>query len=105
AGAMNLIRAMNDADVGKLVFSSTCATYGEPPAELIPITEDCPQQPINPYGRSKLMVEHVLFDHATAKASRHEPFAFAALRYFNVAGCDRGGRIGEDHRPETHLIP
>ena len=105
AGAMSLLRAMNDAGVSNVVFSSTCATYGEPPAQFIPITETCPQHPINPYGRSKLMVEQVLFDHAAAKANRGEPFAFAALRYFNVAGSDRGGRIGEDHRPETHLIP
>jgi UDP-glucose 4-epimerase len=88
-----------------MVFSSTCATYGEPASQHIPIAEDCPQNPINPYGKSKLHVENFLFDYALMKKTRGEDFAFAALRYFNVAGCDRKGRIGEDHKPETHLIP
>jgi UDP-glucose 4-epimerase len=105
AGSLGLLEAMDEAGVGRIVFSSTCATYGEPPAEHIPIAETCPQSPINPYGRSKLMVEHMLADYAALKAARGEPFAYAALRYFNVAGSDRAGRIGEDHEPETHLIP
>ena len=104
-GACRLLRAAADAGVGKIVFSSTCATYGEPPASRIPIAEDCPQSPINPYGRSKLMVERLLEDHAEACRRAETPFAYAALRYFNVAGSDPEGRVGEDHRPETHLIP
>lgn len=101
AGVLSLLRAMDTAGVKKMVHSSTCATYGEPPADKIPIAEDTPQNPINPYGMSKLMVEHVLRDYAHANPG----FAFAAPRYFNVAGCDPQARIGEDHTPETHLIP
>jgi UDP-glucose 4-epimerase len=104
-GACRLLQAMDDANVTSIVFSSTCATYGEPPADRIPIAEDCPQSPINPYGRSKLMVERMLEDHAEACRRNGRPFAYAALRYFNVAGSDPAGRLGEDHRPETHLIP
>ncbi|MEX2217858.1 MAG: UDP-glucose 4-epimerase GalE [Phycisphaerales bacterium] len=104
AGALSLIEAAAGAGVQRFVFSSTCATYGEPPAQYIPIPETCPQAPINPYGRSKLHVEHMLFDYAASPAGR-DGFAFAALRYFNVAGSDRTGLIGEHHEPETHLIP
>jgi UDP-glucose 4-epimerase len=82
-----------------MVFSSTCATYGEPPE--MPIVETMPQAPINPYGRSKLAVERILLDYAAATPE----FAFAAPRYFNVAGCAADGTLGEDHEPETHLIP
>jgi UDP-glucose 4-epimerase len=98
ANTVSMLDAMHACVIRKLVFSSTCATYGLPPK--MPITEDLPQNPINPYGDSKLMVEHILKD--TAKA---EGLAFAAPRYFNVAGCAPDGSIGEDHRPETHLIP
>jgi UDP-glucose 4-epimerase len=105
ANALSLLEAMDAVGVDRIVFSSSCATYGEPPPELIPIRESCPQQPINPYGRTKLAVEQMLFDQAHARAARGEAFAFATLRYFNVAGCDRAGRLGEDHDPETHLIP
>ncbi|MCA9284732.1 MAG: UDP-glucose 4-epimerase GalE [Phycisphaerales bacterium] len=104
-GSLSLLRAMTAAGVGRLVFSSTCATYGEPAADRVPIREDCPQQPINPYGRSKLYVEQVLRDRVDAAQRSGEPFGFVALRYFNVAGADREARIGEDHRPETHLVP
>jgi len=104
-GAISLIDAIDRAGVQRLVFSSTCATYGEPPADRIPISETCPQDPINPYGRSKLMVEHVLRDYTAACMRSDKPFSHAALRYFNVAGSDPAARIGEDHRPETHLIP
>ena len=104
-GATSLLEAVDAAGVEKFVFSSTCATYGEPPAEHIPINETCSQQPINPYGQSKLMVEHVLRDYADACRCADRPFSYAALRYFNVAGSDPLARIGEDHRPETHLIP
>jgi len=101
ADAISLLTAVDRAGVRKFVYSSTCATYGEPNEEFIPINETCPQHPINPYGRSKLAVEQVLFDYANA----HPEFAFAALRYFNVAGCDSDRLIGEVHLPETHLIP
>ncbi len=98
ANTLNMLDAMRATGIRKLVFSSTCATYGMPPA--MPITEDLPQNPINPYGHSKLMVERILKDTAHA-----EGLAFAAPRYFNVAGCAPDGSIGEDHRPETHIIP
>ena len=104
-GAISLLQAMNSTGVNRFIFSSTCATYGEPSTDRIPIAEDCPQAPINPYGHSKHMVERVLFDHAYARRAADPAFAFAALRYFNVAGSDPKIRIGEDHRPETHLIP
>jgi len=101
ANAIALLHAMDQTGVRKMVFSSTCATFGEPSSEFIPINEECPQVPINPYGRSKLAVEHVLQDYAEAE----DDFAYAMLRYFNVAGCDAEGEIGEAHDPETHLIP
>ena len=81
-----------------LVFSSTCAVYGHP--ERMPVSEDCPQQPINPYGRSKWMVEMLIRDWAMAYG-----LPAVILRYFNAAGADPGGDLGEDHTPETHLIP
>lgn len=97
-GSMNLFNAMRANDVNKLVFSSTCATYGTP--ESLPITESTPQSPINPYGQSKLMVEHVLKDYAVAY-----DFRSIALRYFNASGSASDGSLGERHDPETHLIP
>jgi UDP-arabinose 4-epimerase len=97
-GTLNLLEAMRAAGVGNLVFSSTCATYGVP-AET-PIREDMPQAPINPYGASKLMIERVLADYAAAYGLKS-----MALRYFNAAGADPDGEVGEDHEPETHLIP
>lgn len=105
AGALSLLSACDAAGVTRFVFSSTCATYGEPEPEYVPIPETCPQAPINPYGAAKLAFERILADYAHAKHASGEPFAYAALRYFNVCGCDPGGLIGEDHRPETHLIP
>ncbi len=84
--------------VGRFVFSSTCATYGVP--VKVPITEDNPQRPINPYGHTKLAVEYALADYAGAYG-----LGYAALRYFNAAGAAPDGSIGEDHNPETHLIP
>ena len=99
AGTVSLLQAMDAAGVARMVFSSTCATYGEP--EKTPITESEKQSPINPYGWSKWCVERVLKDYAAAKPD----FAFVALRYFNVAGCAADGTLGEDHRPESHLIP
>lgn len=98
-GSLSLLRAMRVAGVNRLVFSSTCATYGEP--DRMPITEDLPQNPINPYGWSKLFFERILRDLAATTPD----FSFAALRYFNVAGCAGDGSLGEDHEPETHIIP
>ncbi|VAX38354.1 UDP-glucose 4-epimerase [hydrothermal vent metagenome] len=105
ASALTLIEEALEAGVQRFIFSSTCATYGEPSAEFIPIPETCPQHPINPYGMSKLHVEHMLRDACAAAAKEGRAFGFAALRYFNVAGSDPDGLIGEDHDPETHLIP
>jgi len=99
AGAISLLRAMHRVGVKRLVFSSTCATYGEP--ETTPLVETMPQEPINPYGWSKLFVERILKDYAAADRE----FAHVALRYFNVAGAAADGSLGEDHDPETHLIP
>jgi len=98
AGTMNLLDSMRKAKVSKIIFSSTAATYGDP--IRTPIDEDHPQNPVNPYGRSKLMVEWMLRDQADAFGLK-----FTALRYFNAAGSSLDGRIGEDHDPETHLIP
>lgn len=97
-GSLGLLAAMRRAGVDKLVFSSTAAVFGKPQAELI--DEDHPTAPINPYGASKLMVERMLTDAASAYGLRS-----VALRYFNAAGADPCGRIGEAHEPETHLIP
>ena len=97
-GTQCLLDTMISHDVKKLVFSSTCATYGVP--ESLPITESTPQNPINPYGQSKLMVEQILKDYSTAYDLRS-----VALRYFNAAGCAEDGSIGERHDPETHLLP
>ncbi|MBL8746950.1 MAG: UDP-glucose 4-epimerase GalE [Phycisphaerae bacterium] len=105
AAAVSLLEACEAARVDRLVFSSTCATYGEPPADEIPIRETCRQQPINPYGWSKLFIERMILDDADMRRRHGKPFAAAMLRYFNVAGCDRAGLIGEDHTPETHIIP
>lgn len=98
ASTLTLLETMRAYGVGAVVFSSTCATYGLP--ERMPITEDTPQRPINPYGWSKLMVERLLADFGTAYGLH-----WAALRYFNAAGADPDGETGEDHRPESHLIP
>jgi UDP-arabinose 4-epimerase len=98
AGTLSLLHAMRTEGVDRLIFSSTCATYGTP--RSLPIGEDEPQEPVNPYGRSKLMVERVLGDYDAAYGLRH-----VALRYFNAAGADPDGDIGEVHDPETHLVP
>jgi UDP-glucose 4-epimerase len=96
---INVLQAMHEAKVSKFVFSSSCATYGDP--DKVPITEDQRQAPVSPYGQTKLMVEHILKD----MAGGWKEFKFAALRYFNASGCAMDGTIGEDHDPETHLIP
>lgn len=95
-GAINLLDAMRDAGVDRLVFSSTCAVYGEP--ETVPMREDIPTAPVNAYGNSKLAVDRMITDEARAHG-----LGAASLRYFNVAGAS--GDLGEDHDPETHLIP
>jgi len=95
-GSLNLLDAIRAAGIKRLVFSSTCAVYGEP--EVVPIAEDCPTRPVNPYGESKLAVDQMI----TAEAAAHGLGA-VSLRYFNVAGAS--GPCGEDHEPETHLIP
>ena len=97
-GTLGLLEAMRKSGVDKLIFSSTCATYGVPDTQSIP--ESQPQLPINPYGHSKLMVEQILRDYDTAYDLRS-----ISLRYFNAAGADPDGAIGEAHDPETHLIP
>jgi UDP-glucose 4-epimerase len=97
-GTFNLLEAMHNADVDKFIFSSTAATYGYPQQDLI--DEEHPTIPINPYGQTKLMVEKMLEDYAAAYGLKS-----VRLRYFNAAGADFGGQIGEEHDPETHLIP
>ncbi len=97
-GGLSLLNAALDAGVKKIVFSSSCAVYGEP--AKVPIDENIPRQPVNPYGVTKLFFEQALeaYDHAYG-------FRYASLRYFNAAGADESGEIGELHDPETHLIP
>ena len=98
ANTLNLLKVMRKYGCNKIIFSSTCATYGEP--DHVPITEDMPQNPINPYGATKLMVERIFKDY-------HDAYGldFAVLRYFNAAGGDPECEIGESHDPETHIIP
>ena len=98
AGTISLLRAAQATGIDKIVFSSTCATYGIPSS--VPINEAHVQSPINPYGRSKLIIEQILDD-----LDRYQGFRSSVLRYFNAAGADPEGRIGEWHTPETHAIP
>ncbi len=95
---LNLLKVMGQHGCNRIIFSSTCAVYGEP--EYVPITEDMPQNPINPYGMTKLMVERIFRDYQKAYGLQ-----FVVLRYFNAAGADPAGKIGESHNPETHIIP
>jgi UDP-glucose 4-epimerase len=97
-GTLSLLEAMLECDVSKIGFSSSCAKYGIP--DTIPISEDSRQSPINPHGRTNLMMEQVLKDYGSSYALRS-----VTLRYFNAAGADPDGEIGEDHDPETHLVP
>ena len=97
-GTLTLLEAMRECGMDRIVFSSTCATYGVP--DKLPITEETPQRPVNPYGASKLMIEQILSDYQHAYGLKS-----VALRYFNAAGADPDGELGEDHNPETHLIP
>ena len=98
ANTLDLLEVMIEKNVGNFIFSSSCASYGEP-LEM-PITEEHPQKPISPYGRTKLMVEEILDDFKEAYGLQS-----VSLRYFNAAGADPEGELGEDHNPETHLIP
>ncbi len=99
SGAISLLAAMDKCGVEQLIFSSTCSTYGEP--KQMPISEGAPQLPINTYGQTKLAIERMIADYGCGNRS----FRYGLLRYFNVAGCGIKGRLGEDHRPETHLLP
>jgi len=98
AAALTVLEAMKKHGCGQFIFSSTCATYGNP--QQMPMSESHPQEPINAYGQSKLMLEKILADCARAHGLRS-----VCLRYFNACGCSDDGVIGEDHNPETHLIP
>ncbi len=98
ANTINLLNVIREFGIRNFIFSSSCATYGIP--QEIPITEEHPQHPVNPYGKSKLMVEEMLQDYESAYGIKH-----VNLRYFNAAGADPDGEIGEWHEPETHLIP
>ncbi|MCC5987138.1 MAG: UDP-glucose 4-epimerase GalE [Pararhodobacter sp.] len=98
SGTASVLAACRQAGVGDFIFSSSCATYGEPSA--LPITEATTQRPVNPYGRTKLIGEQMIADHAAAYGLRH-----VTLRYFNAAGADPAGELAERHEPETHLIP
>ncbi len=95
---LNLLKVMKKHGCNRIIFSSTCATYGEP--AKVPITEDMPQNPINPYGATKLMIERVFKDYNKAY-----DLNFVVLRYFNAAGADPECELGESHNPETHIIP
>ena len=97
-GALNLLDAMRAADCDRFIFSSTCATYGE--AKIMPLTEDIVQNPVSVYGKTKLAIEHMI-------QSYHKAYGlnYVTLRYFNASGADASGEIGEEHDPETHLIP
>jgi UDP-glucose 4-epimerase len=97
-GTLSLLGAMRSAGASRVVFSSSAAIYGEP--DTVPIREDTPQRPVNPYGFTKLAMERALADYARAYG-----FGYAALRYFNACGASPDGRLGEDHDPETHAIP
>ena len=97
-GTLNLLDTMREVGVNKIVFSSTCATYGNP--LYVPMDEKHPQSPINPYGQTKLAIEKIFCDYQKAYGLK-----YIALRYFNAAGADEGSLIGESHTPESHLIP
>jgi len=98
SGTINLLEMMRNNGCPKIIFSSTCATYGVP--ESLPLDETSRQNPINPYGKGKLMIEKILEDYEEAYDTR-----YISLRYFNAAGADPNGELGENHDPETHLIP
>lgn len=97
-GTLHLLKAMREMNVNTFIFSSSAAVYGEPQSS--PISEDCPLKPASVYGSTKLMIENILRDYSSAYGLK-----YISLRYFNACGADENGRIGEDHIPETHLIP
>lgn len=103
AGTISVLEACDRHRVPRLVFSSSCVTYGDPGAAHLPVTEDAPQVPMNPYGHSKLAAERAVKDFVAS--ARVPGFSAAILRYFNVAGCDAAGRMGHSHDPETRVIP
>lgn len=104
-GMLTLLEACKAARVQRFVFSSSCSTYGQPPQEMIPVPEHCPQEPMSPYGYTKLVGEKLLEHFAQGQLRAGAVFGYTCLRYFNVCGSDREGILGEDHTPETHLIP
>lgn len=105
AATIGLLEACQARDIQRVVFSSSCSTYGDLRPDQVPVKESTPQSQMSPYGRTKFQCEQVLIDFAESRRRAGKSFAWCALRYFNVAGCDRSGLLGEDHEPETHLIP
>ena len=105
SGLLRVLRRCEQHDVKRFVFSSSCSTYGDPPVGMVPVPEECPQNPVSPYGRTKLAGEWLIRDFAEARRRAGAEFGYAFLRYFNVCGCDRSGLLGEDHTPESHLVP
>lgn len=104
-GLSTVLASAKIAGVQRFVFSSSCSTYGMVDEKNVPVREDAPKGPVSPYGWTKLYGEYVLKDFAESCRRAGTPFAYTCLRYFNVCGCDRSGLLGEDHTPETHLIP
>lgn len=104
-GLIGLVRACAEARIARFIFSSSCSVYGDLPASAMPVTEASPTLPVSPYGWTKLVGEQLLSAHALAEHRAERDFACIMLRYFNVAGADGAGVLGEDHTPETHLIP
>lgn len=105
-GAMiPLAEAIRKQRIARIVYSSSCSVYGQPPENLIPLSESAPLAPLSPYGRTKLIGEQILRDVVSALAGEGHKAALTCLRYFNVAGCEPRGELGEDHEPELHLLP
>ncbi|MCA9293138.1 MAG: UDP-glucose 4-epimerase GalE [Phycisphaerales bacterium] len=104
-GLIALLAECARAGITRFIFSSSCSVYGDLPRDAMPVTEDSPRLPVSPYGWTKLMGEQLLAAHAHAEHRTGRDFACTFLRYFNVAGADSDGVLGEDHNPETHLIP
>lgn len=105
AAMVPLLQAIEKRRIQRIVYSSSCSVYGQPPERLIPLAESAPLGPISPYGRTKLIGEQMLQDLVGAAARKGAAPALTCLRYFNVAGCEPQGQLGEDHNPELHLIP
>lgn len=105
ACALSLLRALDAVGATRLIYSSTCAAFGQPSQDNIPVSEACPTAPISPYGVSKLAFEHALTDYTHSCAQQSKPFGAVALRYFNVAGCHHAGKLGEHRVPQSRLVP